>query len=57
MRAKVPDKEQSSWHLLYKQWFYWCYKVDEDYIKFDTEQAENAKYAERQKKLVFQKNR
>ena len=51
MRAKT----QSSWHLLYKQRLYKCYKVYGDYIDFDTEQAENAKSAERQKASISDK--
>ena len=37
----VPD----TYH--YKQWLYKCYKVDEGYIELETEQAKNAKSAER----------
>ena len=45
----MRTKTQSTWHLLYKQWLYKCYKVYEDYIEFDTEQVESTKSAERQK--------
>ena len=44
MRAK----SQKTWHLLYKHWLCKCFKVYEDYIEFDTEQAENTKRAEKQ---------
>ena len=33
-----------------KQWLYKCYKVHDDHIELDMEQAENVKNAERQKK-------
>ena len=46
-KHRVPDT--------HKQWLCKCCKVDEDYIEFDTQQAENIKRAETQK-MVFQKN-
>ena len=45
----MRTRAQSTWHLLYKQWLCECYKVYEDYIEFDTEQAENTKSAEKTK--------
>ena len=41
----MRTKTQITWHL-YKQRICKCYKVTEDYIKFDTSQAENTKSAE-----------
>ena len=43
------SKNQNTWHLPNKHWLCKCYKVWEDYIEFDTEQAENTSSAERQK--------
>ena len=45
----MTTKNHSSWLLLYKQWLSKCYNVYQDYIKFNTEQAENTKSAEKQK--------
>ena len=46
-KHRVPDT--------HKHWLCKCCKVDEDYIEFDTQQAENIKRAESQK-MVFQMN-
>ena len=43
----MRTKTQVAWHL-HKQWLYNCYKIYEDYIEFDIEQAENTKSAEPQ---------
>ena len=40
------EDKNTDYHL-YKQRLCKCYKVFEDYIKFNTEQAENTKSAER----------
>ena len=37
------NKRQSTWHLLYKQWFRKCYNVYEDYIKFDKNRQKTEK--------------
>ena len=43
------SKNQNTWHLPHKHWLCKCYNVWEDYIEFDTGQAENTSSAERQK--------
>ena len=43
------SENKNTEYLTPKQWFCKCYKVYEDYIEFDTEQAENKKSSERQK--------
>ena len=45
----MRTKTQITWHLHKQRWCK-CYKIYEDYIKFDAEQAENTKSAERLKK-------
>ena len=42
-------EHQEYWHLLFKQRLYKCYKVYEDYIEFDIEQAESTKNVQIQK--------
>ena len=47
----MRTKTENTWHGPHKQRLYKCYKVYEDYVKFDTEQAEKTKSAERQKTI------
>ena len=45
----MRTKSGNTWNLPHKHCFCKCYNVHEDCIKFDTEQIENTKSAERQK--------
>ena len=45
----MTTQRQSNWHLINKQWLWKCFKVSEDYIAFNTEQAKNKKSVQRQK--------